>query len=218
MKSKIKVILADDHPLLLAGFSAAIASHEIEVVATCATVEEALIAHHKHKPVVLVLDVRFGTEQNGLTAGAELLRREPDAKVVFLSQFSQTDVIKEAYQLGAMAYVTKDCEAHELAQALQEASRGKTYFLPSVALKIANSAVHGDAGPQQSLDERQLQIFIRLAQGMTIPEISVGMGLSVKTISNESVAIKERLNVHRPAQLTLLAVKHHLLKVNGDSP
>jgi DNA-binding NarL/FixJ family response regulator len=163
-------------------------------------------------PDVLVLDIRFGTELTGLDAAHQILKTHPRAKIVFLSQFDQDSLIKETYRLGAHAFVTKDCDPADLATAVRHASAGKLYFLPQIAERLASLAVRGDVSPQSQLDERGLEIFKLMAEGLTNAEIAERLNLSTKTISNVSQAVKEKLGVHRQAYITKLAVKHGLIE------
>ena len=98
-----------------------------------------------------------------------------------------------------------------MAAAVQRAHQGELYFLPQIAERLANLSVRGDESPQSLLNERDLEIFKLMAEGLTNAEIAERLDLSLKTISNVSQAIKEKLGVHRPAYITKLAVKHGLI-------
>ena len=164
------------------------------------------------QPGVLVLDIRFGTELTGLDAARSLLSTYPAANIVFLTQFDQDSLIKEAYRLGARAFVTKDCDPADLATAVRHAHEGKLYFLPQIAERLANLSVRGDVSPQSQLDQRGLEIFKLMAEGLTNAEIADRLNLSTKTISNISQSVKEKLGVHRQAYITRLALKHGLIE------
>jgi len=108
--------------------------------------------------------------------------------------------------------VTKDCDPAELALAVQKAHKGELYFLPSIAERLANLSVKGDASPQSQLDERSLAIFTLMAEGLTNVEIAEKLDLSSKTVSNTSQAIKDKLGIQRAADITKLALKHGLIQ------
>jgi two-component system, NarL family, invasion response regulator UvrY len=141
-----------------------------------------------------------------------MMAAHPDANIVFLSQFDQDALIKETYRLGARAFVTKDCDPTDLAIAVRRANDGEIYFMPQIAERLANLSVRGDMSPQSVLDERGLEIFKLMAEGLTNVEIAEKLDLSQKTISNVSQAVKEKLGIHRPALITKLAVKHGLIE------
>ena len=208
----IRVMLADDHPIAMTGFAMSLGAQGMDVVGQARTPSEAAAMYAELTPDVAVLDIRFGTELTGLDAAQEILKDAPKAKIVFLSQFDQDSLIKETYRLGAHAFVTKDCDPADLADAVRHAHAGKLYFPPQIAERLASLAVRGDVSPQSQLDERSLEIFRLMAEGLTNAEIAERLDLSTKTISNISQAVKEKLGVHRPAYITRLAVKYGLIE------
>ena len=209
---KIRVMLADDHPIVMTGFAMSLEGQGLEVVAQARTPEEALTQFAQLKPDVIVLDMRFGEQLTGLDVARQILAQTPEAAIVFLSQFDQDALIKKTYRLGARAFMTKDCDPADLAAAVRRAQAGQLYFLPHIAERLANLSVRGDASPQSQLDERALEIFTLMAEGLTNAEIAEKLDVSTKTISNISQAVKEKLGVHRPAYITRLAVKHGLIE------
>lgn len=208
----IRVLLADDHPIVMTGFAMSLAAEGMDVVGQAKTPQEAVDQYVAFRPDVAVLDIRFGAEMTGLDAAKHILEKHPDAQIVFLSQFDQDALIKETYRLGAKAFVTKDCDPADLAVAVQRASQGELYFMPQIAERLANLSVRGDASPQTLLDARSLEIFTLMAEGLTNVEIAERLDLSQKTISNISQAVKEKLGIHRPALITKLAMKHGLIE------
>jgi DNA-binding NarL/FixJ family response regulator len=211
-EQQIRVMLADDHPIVMTGFAMSLEEAGMKVVGQAKTPSEAAAMYAQEKPDVLVLDIRFGTELTGLDAAQNVLKADPNAKIVFLSQFDQDSLIKETYRLGAHAFVTKDCDPADLATAVRHAFEGKLYFPPQIAERLASLAVRGDVSPQSQLDERGLEIFKLMAEGLTNAEIAERLNLSTKTISNISQSVKEKLGVHRQAYITRLAVKHGLIE------
>lgn len=208
----IHVLLADDHPLIAAGFAMALAGHNIEVVGEAFTAEDVIRSYQDLLPDVLILDIRFGEKMSGLHAAKEVLQSFPQAKIVFLSQFDQDKLVKESYRLGGHAFITKDCTTDCLAAAIHAAHRGEVYFLPELAKRLAQLAIRGDMSPQSLLNPRELEILTLMAQGLTNHEIAEQLALSPKTISNSSQGIKEKLGMHRAADITRLAVKHGLIE------
>jgi len=211
-KPAIRVLLADDHPIVMTGFAMSLEAQGLDVVGQARTPQEALEQFKQLKPDVVVLDIRFGDELTGLDVARQILARTPSASIVFLSQFDQDSLIKETYRLGGRAFITKDCDPADLAAAVLRAHEGELYFLPQIAERLANLSVRGDASPQSQLDERALEIFTLMAEGLTNAEIAEKLNVSTKTISNISQAVKEKLGVHRPAYITRLALKHGLIE------
>lgn len=210
MKS-IGVLIADDHPMIIQGLISALKREGVQRVADASSADDVIVQFERTHPDVVVLDIRFGGRTTGLHVARELLARHPQAHIVFYSQFDQDEIVKEAYRLGGMAFVTKSGPPDELTAAIRQAHVGKLYFPAAIANRLALLGVRGDDSPQSTLAPRELEVFTLMAQGLTNAEIAERMNLSVKTISNVSQAIKEQLGVHRPADITLLAVKHGLV-------
>lgn len=207
----IKVLLADDHPIVMAGFAMSLENFGLVIVGQAKTPQDAVALFTQQQPDVVILDIRFGAQLTGLDAAKQIWQINPKARIIFLSQFDQDSLIKEAYRMGASAFVTKDCEVTDLVLAIRRAHAGELYFMPVIAERLANLSVRGDASPQSLFDERELAIFTLMAEGLTNVEIAEKLELSSKTISNVSQSIKERLGLHRPAEITKLAVKHGLV-------
>lgn len=211
-KEQIRVLLVDDHPIVLAGFATSLSSRGISVIGQTTASEDVITQYKELTPDILVLDIKFGSHLSGLDTAKNLLAEFPDAKIVFLSQFDQDQFIKKAYKLGARAFITKTCTPKELANALKKVYEGDIYFLPQVAERLAALTI-SDPSPQSLLESREVEIFTMMAQGLTNVEIAEKMDISAKTVSNVSQAIKEKLGVHRQADITLLAVKHGLVDI-----
>jgi two-component system, NarL family, invasion response regulator UvrY len=209
---QIRVLIADDHPLIIEGLSTALGRVGLRVVAHVNTLGGLQAKYKEAKPDVMVLDVRFGAGASGLDAARETLAQFPEARIVFYSQFDQDELVREAYRLGGLGFVTKDRDVTQLADAVKSAARGEPYFLPEIASRLALLGLRGDESPMAKLDARELEVFRRIAQGQTNVEIAEAMDLSAKTISNVSQAIKERLGVHRPADIARLAVRHKVIE------
>ncbi len=204
----LRVLLADDHPIVMSGFALSLQSKGIEVIGQVITPNEAIESYERLKPDVLMMDLRFGEKLTGLDAAKSILARDPKANILFLSQFDQDALIKQTYSIGGRGFLTKDISAGDLAQAIADASRGETYFLDRIAKRLANLSVKGDHSPGAVLDAREFEIFLLTAKGRTNQEMADLLGLSQKTISNVTHALKEKLGTNRNADLTLLAVKH----------
>lgn len=204
----LRVLLADDHPIVMSGFALSLQSKGIEVIGQVRTPNEAIESYERLKPDVLMMDLRFGEKLTGLDAAKTVLERDPKANILFLSQFDQDALVKQTYSIGGRGFLTKDISAGDLAQAVADASRGETYFLDRIAKRLANLSVKGDQSPGAVLDAREFEIFLLTAKGRTNQEMADLLGLSQKTISNVTHSLKDKLGTNRNADLTLLAVKH----------
>lgn len=211
LMKKIKVALADDHALLLEGMRSTLEQHGMTVVAETLEAAKVVDMARKSGADVLVLDIRFGGAETGLVIARDLLAVMPQARVVFYSQFDQIELIRSAYRVGGAGFVAKNAGASALIEAIKTAYEGKTYYTPDVAMKLADMAVHGDDSPATKLTARELQVFRLMANGSTNVEIAERLGLSPKTISNESQSIKDKLGIHRPVDIARTALKYNLI-------
>lgn len=209
----INVMIADDHPLIVEGLATALHGFGLKVTARASEGRAVADVFRAAAPDVLVLDLRFADGATGLDAARDLLEEMPNARIVIYSQFDQDAVLREAYELGVMAFVTKDANPQLLIDAIHCAHGGKPYFMPHIAERLALLSVRGGDSPVGKLAPRELEVFRLMAEGRTNVEIAELMGLSPKTISTTSQGIKEHLGVHRAADITLLAVRHGLIDV-----
>jgi two-component system, NarL family, invasion response regulator UvrY len=207
----IRALIADDHPLIIGGLTMALGRQGIEVVAQATSASEIVDAFGASTPDVVVLDLRFGQGQTGLDVAQVLVQRFPAARIVVYSQFDQDEVVREAYRAGAVGFVPKSKPTAVLAEAIKHVHAGKTHFVPEIAERLALMHLGHDDSPRALLDARELEVFKRIALGQTNVQIAEDMGLSAKTVSNTSQAIKDKLGMHRPADLTRLAVKHGVI-------
>jgi two-component system invasion response regulator UvrY len=204
----IRVLLADDHPIVMQGFALSLATMAIEVVGQVTSPAEAIESYETLQPDVLMMDLRFGEKLTGLDAAKAVLARHPGANILFLSQFDQDALIKQTYSIGGRGFLTKDISASDLAQAVTDASSGESYFMDRIAKRLASLSVKGDQSPVALLDAREFEIFLLTAKGRTNQEMAEHLALSQKTISNVTHSLKEKLGTNRIADLTLLAVKY----------
>jgi two-component system invasion response regulator UvrY len=204
----IRVLLADDHPIVMQGFALSLASMAIDVVGQVTSPTEAIESYESLQPDVVMMDLRFGEKLTGLDAAKTILARHPGANILFLSQFDQDALIKQTYSIGGRGFLTKDISASDLAQAVTDANSGENYFMDRIAKRLASLSVKGDQSPVALLDAREFEIFLLTAKGRTNQEMADHLGLSQKTISNVTHSLKDKLGTNRIADLTLLAVKY----------
>lgn len=208
----VKILLADDNPIFATGCALTLASYGIEVIGEGTTPLDIMCRYDDLQPDVLVIDAAFGGGNSGLKVVQQLRAAHPGAKIVVLSQTDHDSLYKESYRLGACAFITKNRDPADLAEAVTKALAGLLYFLPHVAEQLANDKVRGNDSPQDLLQGRELEVFKLMALGRTNLEIADELRLSAKSISNYSQAIKEKLGTQRAAELTRLAVRHGLIE------
>ena len=210
----IRALVADDHPPIIEGLTIALGREGIDVVGQATTPNAVLQTHLECTPDVIVLDIRYAHDgRTGLDVARELLQHDRSIKIVIYTQFDTDELVREAYRIGCAALVTKGEATATLAEAIRIVYSGKTYFQPDIAERLAMIGLHGDTSPLGHLEPREFQVFKLMAQGHTNVEIAEALGLSPRTISITSQAVKDKLRLSRQADLTLLAVKHQVIGV-----
>lgn len=208
----IRVLIADDHPLIIFGLTPALADRDIEVSARVTEAEEVVSKFTESRPDVVVLDIRFGNGPTGFDIARELLRRFHAARIVFYSQFDQDETIAEAYRVGGRAFVPKNAAPAVLAEAIKKAHTGEIYFMPKIAERLALIGLRGGESPQSKLEPRELEVFRMMARGLTNAEIAERLHVTARTVSAISSVVKDKLGITRQADMTLLAVKHMMIE------
>lgn len=208
---RLSVVIADDHPLLLTGFAAALANYGIDVVSTHNNPTDALAAYKQLAADVLILDIRFGGSTNGLDVALKALSEDPTTRVVLLTQFDQSAIISKSYRGGVLAYITKDLEMDELVRGITMAAQGATYLPPAVAIRMAREVMDPETISVHTLSDRELEVLKGIATGLTNVQIAEKLEVSAKTVSNDSAEIKRKLRTSRPASLTQYALRNGLI-------
>jgi DNA-binding NarL/FixJ family response regulator len=169
-------------------------------------------AYQSVKPEVMLIDADLGGRCGGLEEARRVLSAHRDAKIVILAQELQEAIYRETYRIGALAYLTKDREAEDLALAIARVRIGRLFFMPHIAEHLASMKVRGDNCPQDLLDGREFEVFRLIALGYTNQEIANELALSLKTISSYSMNIKQKLRTERIAELTRIAVRFRVIE------
>lgn len=208
----LRVLLADENPIFATGCALTLARYGIEVIGEVKAPANIIASYDRLQPEVVLIDASLGGKQNGLEAAKNMLLMRPDVKIVVLGVDGQAAACREAYRIGACAFVSKDRDPADLAQAINRARAGTLFFMPHVAEHLANAKVRGDDCPHELLDGREFEIFRLIALGRTNVEMASLLSLSLKTISNYSMSIKAKLRTERIAELTRIAVRYGVIE------
>ena len=203
----IRVLIADDHPLVRQGLQAALAPlPELEVVAEAATGSATIREAVLHRPDVVVMDLQM-PELNGIEATRELARAVPTAAVLVLTMFDDDDSVFAAMRAGARGYVLKGAEQQEIARAIMAVAAGEAIFGPGVAARVLTyfATPPRTPAPFPELTAREREVLDLLAAGRTNSQIAERLSLSVKTVANHLSAIFAKLQVADRTQAILRA-------------
>jgi DNA-binding NarL/FixJ family response regulator len=205
-----RVLLADDHTLLLGAFEKLLAS-ECDVVGTVSDGRELVLAAQRLKPDVIVLDIAMPL-LNGLDAGRQIKQVLPSAKLVFLTMNEDADLAAEAFRAGASAYLLKRSATSELLTAIREVTRGRSYVTPLVTAGLVGSFMHlQDRKPLHELTPRQREVLQLLAEGHSMKQIADILNVTPRTVQFHKYRMMHQLGIKSSAELIQFAVRQHIV-------
>ena len=214
---QIRVLLAEDHTLVRQGFRRILEDDpRITVVGEARTGIEAIEQCKELKPDVVVMDLSM-PELGGLEATAEVLKANPQIKIVILSMYSNEAYVRKAFELGAKGYILKNAIEVDLTRAVMALAEGQAYFSPGVSHIVLESMKAGtfqgtSQDPYEKLTLREKEVLQLIAQGKSNKEIATLLNISVNTVAVHRARVMETLNLHRTAELVLFAVKKGLIQ------
>ncbi len=215
----IKVLLADDHPVVRRGLQFCLAKeHRLKVVGEATSGEEAVEKALKLQPDVVLMDISM-PGMNGLDATERLRQQAPAVKVLVLSVHNNRDYIFRIIQAGAHGYVSKEASTDELLRAIDSVQSGKTFFSPEIAQAALQQMVEngGKKDPFAQLTSREKEVLVLIAEGRSNKEIASKLGIGVRTIETHRERIMRRLDIHSVAGLTKFAIAHGLVPLEAGA-
>jgi DNA-binding NarL/FixJ family response regulator len=213
----IRVLLAEDHILVRQGFRRILEDDPgISVVGEARTGLEAIDQCKELKPDVVVMDLSM-PDLGGLEATAEILKADPQIKILILSMYSNEAYVRKAFELGAKGYILKNAIEVDLTRAVMALAEGQAYFSPGVSHIVLESMKAGtfqgtSQDPYEKLTLREKEVLQLIAQGKSNKEIATLLNISVNTVAVHRARLMETLNLHRTAELVLFAVKKGLIQ------
>jgi two-component system nitrate/nitrite response regulator NarL len=220
IKQKIKVLVADDHPVVRRGLQSLLAKQErLTIVGEAADGEEALQKALALSPDVVLLDISM-PRRDGLEVTAVLRKDAPRIKVLILSVHSNKEYIFRIIQAGAHGYVSKEAAPEELLRAIEAVYSGETFFSPEIARAALNQLVNhgGKKEPFGQLTGREREVLVLIAQGQSNKEIASQLGIGVRTIETHRERIMRRLDIHSVAGLTKFAIANGMVSLEDHPP
>jgi len=217
-KQRIKVLVADDHPVVRKGLQSCLSrqSH-LRVIGEACDGDEALRKARDLKPDVVLMDISM-PGKNGL-AVTELLRKElPRMKVLILSVHNNQDYIFRVIQAGAHGYVSKEAPPDEVLRAIESVCAGEPFFSEDIARAALQEFVRngGKKEPFAQLTTREREVLVLIAEGKSNKEIAMQLDIGVRTIETHRERIMRRLGIHSVAGLTKYAIANGLVSLEGS--
>ncbi|GHJ28200.1 response regulator transcription factor [Streptomyces hygroscopicus subsp. hygroscopicus] len=203
----IRVLLADDHPVVREGLSAMLESADgITVVGQAGSGEEAVVQAVALRPDITLLDLRMGG-MDGVEATGQILRQVPGCKVVIVTTYEDDSDILRAVEAGAAGYLLKGSSRQELIDAVQTAARGETVLTPSLAGKLFRTRV---AEPSP-LSGREREVLRLVGRGLTNAEIGAQLFVSEATVKTHLLRSYRKLGVSDRTAAVMTAMERGLL-------
>lgn len=212
----IRIMLADDHEVVRAGFRMILEQDpELKVIAEAADGAQAYAIAAREKPDILLMDISMPPGQSGLVACEKIAKDFPTTKVVILTMFAEPEYLFYTLRGGAAGYVLKNSTSEELLAAVHAVAEGGSYIHPKMTALLTKQLVGSGEEDRsyQQLSNRELEILQLLAKGFTNKEISEQIFLSVKTVEAHRSKIYQKLGLKSRADLVDYALRHKLLNV-----
>jgi DNA-binding NarL/FixJ family response regulator len=206
-----RVLLADDHTLLLEAFRKLLAD-DCDIVGMVGDSRALVTEAARLKPDVAVIDVAMPL-LNGVDAARQIKQAVPNTRIVFLTMMEDADLAAEAFRAGASGYLLKRSAASELLTAIREVMQKRSYVTPLVTEGLVGSMLHGgDAnGSAGNLTSRQREVIQLLAEGHSMKEVASILNIAPRTVAFHKYRIMDQLRLRTTAELVQFAVRHHIV-------
>jgi len=214
----IRVLIADDHKIMLAGLRSLLEKHpDFDVVAEAENGRKAVQLAQEKMPDVIVMDVSM-PDLNGIEATKQIIESLPETRVIALSMHSDKRFVKGMLQAGASGYLLKDCASQELATAIHQVADGKKYLSPEITGVVINDFLLGASAEEVTtvaslLSPREREVLQLIAEGWSTKQIASHLYVSIKTIETHRRQIMKKLDLHSIADLTKYAIREGLTSI-----
>jgi DNA-binding NarL/FixJ family response regulator len=212
--SKARILLADDHRIVIEGLKKLL-DPEYDVVGAVEDGRALIAAVDKLQPDVVVADISM-PHLNGIEADRHIKEKNPQIRVVILTMHHDVQYAARAFEAGASGFVLKVSAPSELITAIGEVLKGKTYVTPTIAGELIQSYREGKESPEavfKRLSARHREILQLVAEGHSAKEIGKILNISPRTVESHKYQIMEILNVKTGAELVQFAIKHGIISI-----
>jgi len=208
----IRVMLVDDHQMVVQGLSRILGEHsDIEVVATAGNVEDAVASARMHRPDVVLMDYEL-PDGNGVQAAERIRGDRPDTKVVMVTSYTDESVLISAIEAGCSGYVTKHKVVEEVVDAVRAANAGEALISPAMLARLLPKLRPSKRGLGSDLTAREIEVLKLLAEGISNQAIADKLVISVHTVRHHVQNIITKLDVHSKLEAVATAAKEGLIR------
>ena len=208
-----RVLIVDDHAVVRAGLKLLVdGQQDLEAVGEAGSARDAIFEARSLKPDVVLLDVVM-PDQNGIEIVPQLLKENPESKVLVLSMQDEPRYVREAFEAGASGYVLKEAADSEVVAAIREVAGGGRYVHPELGARlVAADSEERKRADEDPLSEREREVLRLLALGHTNQEIAKQLYISVRTAETHRAHIMQKLRLQSRAELVRYALDQGLLE------
>ena len=215
--SKIKILLADDHQIVLDGLKSLLSDiNDFEVIGAVINGKDAVdFIATKEKPDIAVLDIDMPV-MNGINATREIKKNFNGVRVLTLSMHNEKGVIQTLMDAGADGYILKNSSREELEKGIRAICRGETFFSTDVTMSLLNQSTEITANNElpeevKDLTEREVEILKLVAEGYSNKEIGERLFISHRTVDTQRTNLMKKMDVHNVAGMIRIALKSGLV-------
>ena len=214
----IRVLIADDHKIMLAGLRSLLEKQDdFEVVAEASNGRKAVQLAREKEPDVVVMDVSM-PDLNGIEATTQISESLPATRVIALSMHSDKRFVTGMLRAGAAGYLLKDCASQELATAIHRVAEGKKYLSPEITGVVIDDFLQGPPAGEATagaspLSAREREVLQLIAEGWSTKQIAAHLYVSIKTIETHRRQLMKKLDLHNIAELTKYAIREGLTSI-----
>ncbi len=214
-RHKIRILIADDHPMMLTGIKTVLSSRKhLEIVGEASNSEDAILQTKKLAPDIVLMDISMPV-MNGMEATVVLGKQAPDVKVILLTMHTEQAYVAQFIKSGAHGYVVKSGSPDELLTAIEAVYGGGAFFSPAISQALLSEQRSG-VGPSSGLTERELQVLTLLAKGLGNKQIADRLQISLRTVGKYREHIYMKLNFRSLADLTKYAIAQKLIEIDSN--
>lgn len=210
---KLRILVADDHSIVRNGIMKSLSDNFLAIEFAEASNASEIMQHIRNAKWDLVtLDINM-PGRNGMDVLKDIKEIHPEIPVIIFSMYPEDQFAVRAIKAGASAYLTKDISSKNLSEALKKILNGGTYFTSSIAELITSElrGVH-DKPAHELLSDREYQVFLHIASGLSVSSIAIELSLSVKTISVYRANILTKMSLKNNSEMTHYAFKNNLVE------
>jgi DNA-binding NarL/FixJ family response regulator len=208
---KIKLLLADDHPLIREGFNALLAKNErFEIVGIAENGKELVELTGKLSPDIVLSDINMPV-MNGMDAVVQIMKLYPAIKCVMLTMHEEREYIVNALKIGVHGYILKSIERFDLEKAIIAIYDGGKYFSPMVTNILAESVSRPEQNAVGELTPREKEVLQLVAEGKSTKQVADKLGIGTRTVESHRVNMLKKMKVSNTAELVKKAIDMRIL-------